>query len=203
MRIKLLKHGRRQTRIWKSPPFIHLLLRPRSSQRASNTTFSSVSMTTCSHLTSVCSPVQSKQEAEGLGCDVVRVEVDQSLTKEQLLETFIDCGRDTHTHTETYMQHICLTHIKVQQPVVCTWPFLLKSYQWLMVSVRFSGPGSSVLGSQRWLCGGAAGGSGEGVLTHRPAGGPLPQSGHQGPFSTAAPQHGYQHRLPYFREPGR
>nr|AAR16331.1 cortactin-binding protein 2 [Tetraodon nigroviridis] len=36
--------------------------------------------------------IKSKQEAEGLGCDVVRVEVDESLTKEQLLETFIDCG---------------------------------------------------------------------------------------------------------------
>ncbi|KAK9516225.1 hypothetical protein VZT92_024168 [Zoarces viviparus] len=28
----------------------------------------------------------------GLGCDVVRVEVEESLTKEQLLETFISCG---------------------------------------------------------------------------------------------------------------
>lgn len=104
MRIKLLKYDRRQPRVWKSPAFIHLLLRPRSSQRARNTTFSFVSMTTCSHLTSVCSLVQSKQEAEGLGCDVVRVEVDQSLTKEQLLETFIDCGRDTHKHT---LRRIC------------------------------------------------------------------------------------------------
>ena len=42
---------------------------------------------------------QSKQEAGGLGCDVVRVEVEESLTKEQLLETFITCGRDTHTLT--------------------------------------------------------------------------------------------------------
>ncbi|KAM9854831.1 cortactin-binding protein 2 [Aulostomus maculatus] len=36
--------------------------------------------------------IKSKQEAEGLDCDVVRVEVDESLTKEQLLETFISCG---------------------------------------------------------------------------------------------------------------
>uniref|UniRef100_A0A3Q1ETH7 Cortactin-binding protein 2 n=1 Tax=Acanthochromis polyacanthus TaxID=80966 RepID=A0A3Q1ETH7_9TELE len=36
---------------------------------------------------------QSKQEAGGLDCDVVRVEVDDSLTKEQLLDTFITCGR--------------------------------------------------------------------------------------------------------------
>eukprot|EP00066_Takifugu_rubripes_P016657 XP_011605923.1 PREDICTED: cortactin-binding protein 2 [Takifugu rubripes] len=36
--------------------------------------------------------IKSKQEAEGLDCDVLRVEVDQHLTKEQLLETFIDCG---------------------------------------------------------------------------------------------------------------
>ncbi|KAM4554337.1 cortactin-binding protein 2 isoform 2-T2 [Fundulus diaphanus] len=36
--------------------------------------------------------IKSKQEAEGAGCDVVRVEVEESLTKEQLLETFINCG---------------------------------------------------------------------------------------------------------------
>nr|XP_033490483.1 cortactin-binding protein 2 [Epinephelus lanceolatus] len=36
--------------------------------------------------------IKSKQEAGGLGCDVVRVEVEESLTKEQLLETFISCG---------------------------------------------------------------------------------------------------------------
>ncbi|XP_062276407.1 cortactin-binding protein 2 [Scomber scombrus] len=36
--------------------------------------------------------IKSKQEAGGLGCDVVRVEVEESLTKEQLLETFITCG---------------------------------------------------------------------------------------------------------------
>ncbi|KAK5866871.1 hypothetical protein PBY51_011410 [Eleginops maclovinus] len=36
--------------------------------------------------------IKSKQEMGGLGCDVVRVEVDESLTKEQLLETFISCG---------------------------------------------------------------------------------------------------------------
>ncbi|XP_035521529.1 cortactin-binding protein 2 [Morone saxatilis] len=36
--------------------------------------------------------IKSKQEAGGLGCDVVRVEVEESLTKEQLLQTFITCG---------------------------------------------------------------------------------------------------------------
>ncbi|KAM3870407.1 cortactin-binding protein 2 [Diretmus argenteus] len=36
--------------------------------------------------------IKSKQEAGGVGCDVVRVEVEESLTKEQLLETFINCG---------------------------------------------------------------------------------------------------------------
>ncbi|KAI4794309.1 hypothetical protein KUCAC02_032141 [Chaenocephalus aceratus] len=36
--------------------------------------------------------IKSKQDVGGLGCDVVRVEVDESLTKEQLLETFISCG---------------------------------------------------------------------------------------------------------------
>ncbi|XP_060891945.1 cortactin-binding protein 2 [Labrus mixtus] len=36
--------------------------------------------------------IKSKQEAAGLGCDVVRVEVDESLTKEQLLDTFLTCG---------------------------------------------------------------------------------------------------------------
>ncbi|XP_022064166.2 cortactin-binding protein 2 [Acanthochromis polyacanthus] len=36
--------------------------------------------------------IKSKQEAGGLDCDVVRVEVDDSLTKEQLLDTFITCG---------------------------------------------------------------------------------------------------------------
>lgn len=45
---------------------------------------------------------QSKQEAEGLGCDVVRVEVDESLTKEQLLETFIDCGSRAHAHARLH-----------------------------------------------------------------------------------------------------
>lgn len=45
---------------------------------------------------------QSKQEAGGLCCDVVRVEVEESLTKEQLLETFITCGesRDTNANTQ-------------------------------------------------------------------------------------------------------
>ncbi|XP_056137527.1 cortactin-binding protein 2 [Lampris incognitus] len=36
--------------------------------------------------------IKHKQEAGGVGCDVVRVEVDESLTKEHLLETFINCG---------------------------------------------------------------------------------------------------------------
>ncbi|XP_070687503.1 cortactin-binding protein 2 [Pempheris klunzingeri] len=36
--------------------------------------------------------IKTKQETVGLSCDVVRVEVEESLTKEQLLETFITCG---------------------------------------------------------------------------------------------------------------
>ncbi|XP_061576915.1 cortactin-binding protein 2 [Cololabis saira] len=36
--------------------------------------------------------IQSKQQAGGGGCDVVRVEVEDSLTKEQLLDVFISCG---------------------------------------------------------------------------------------------------------------
>lgn len=36
--------------------------------------------------------IKSKQKAGGLSCDVVRVEVEESLTKEHLLETFISCG---------------------------------------------------------------------------------------------------------------
>lgn len=36
--------------------------------------------------------IKTKQEAEGASCDVVRIEVEESLTKEQLLETFINCG---------------------------------------------------------------------------------------------------------------
>ncbi|KAK0146202.1 Cortactin-binding protein 2 [Merluccius polli] len=36
--------------------------------------------------------IKTKQEAGGVACDVIRVEVDESLTKEQLLETFISCG---------------------------------------------------------------------------------------------------------------
>ncbi|CAL8376230.1 unnamed protein product [Arctogadus glacialis] len=36
--------------------------------------------------------IKAKQEAEGRACDVIRVEVDESLTKEQLLETFMSCG---------------------------------------------------------------------------------------------------------------
>ncbi|KAJ3596761.1 hypothetical protein NHX12_003162 [Muraenolepis orangiensis] len=36
--------------------------------------------------------IKTKQEAGGVVCDVIRVEVDESLTKEQLLDTFISCG---------------------------------------------------------------------------------------------------------------
>ncbi|KAM9377085.1 cortactin-binding protein 2 [Pholidichthys leucotaenia] len=36
--------------------------------------------------------IKSRQEAGGLGCDVARVEVEESLTKEQLLDTFVSCG---------------------------------------------------------------------------------------------------------------
>ncbi|KAJ8002742.1 hypothetical protein DPEC_G00162100 [Dallia pectoralis] len=36
--------------------------------------------------------IKSKQETGGVACDIIRVEVDESLTKEQLLDTFINCG---------------------------------------------------------------------------------------------------------------
>uniref|UniRef100_A0A3P8Y7E1 Cortactin-binding protein 2 n=1 Tax=Esox lucius TaxID=8010 RepID=A0A3P8Y7E1_ESOLU len=36
--------------------------------------------------------IKSKQETVGVACDIIRVEVDESLTKEQLLDTFINCG---------------------------------------------------------------------------------------------------------------
>ncbi|XP_041852606.1 cortactin-binding protein 2 isoform X2 [Melanotaenia boesemani] len=36
--------------------------------------------------------IKCKQEAGGISCDVVRVVVEESLSKEQLLETFINCG---------------------------------------------------------------------------------------------------------------
>ncbi|XP_045076628.1 cortactin-binding protein 2-like [Coregonus clupeaformis] len=36
--------------------------------------------------------IKTKQEAVGVACDIIRVEVDRGLTKEQLLDTFINCG---------------------------------------------------------------------------------------------------------------
>ncbi|XP_052438462.1 cortactin-binding protein 2 isoform X2 [Carassius gibelio] len=36
--------------------------------------------------------IKHRQEAQGIGCDVVRVEVDEGLSKEHLLEIFINCG---------------------------------------------------------------------------------------------------------------
>ncbi|KAM9480726.1 cortactin-binding protein 2 isoform 2-T2 [Clarias gariepinus] len=36
--------------------------------------------------------IKHRQEAMGMSCDVVRVEVDEGLTKDHLLETFINCG---------------------------------------------------------------------------------------------------------------
>ncbi|KAJ8373511.1 hypothetical protein SKAU_G00040910 [Synaphobranchus kaupii] len=36
--------------------------------------------------------IKHKQEAMGIRCDIIRVEVDESLSKEQLVETFINCG---------------------------------------------------------------------------------------------------------------
>lgn len=41
---------------------------------------------------SVC-VLQQKQETIGIGCDVIRVEIHENLTKEHLLETFVNCGR--------------------------------------------------------------------------------------------------------------
>ncbi|KAJ8388595.1 hypothetical protein AAFF_G00131600 [Aldrovandia affinis] len=36
--------------------------------------------------------IKHKQEAMGIGCDIVRVEVDENMSREQLVETFINCG---------------------------------------------------------------------------------------------------------------
>lgn len=36
---------------------------------------------------------QHRQEAMGIGCDVIRVEIEEGLSKDHLLETFINCGR--------------------------------------------------------------------------------------------------------------
>ncbi|KAG7455791.1 hypothetical protein MATL_G00244710 [Megalops atlanticus] len=36
--------------------------------------------------------IKHRQEAMGLPCDIIKVEVDENLTKDQLLETFINCG---------------------------------------------------------------------------------------------------------------
>lgn len=40
--------------------------------------------------TSLC--INTKQESVGVACDI-RVEVDRALTKEHLLDTFINCGK--------------------------------------------------------------------------------------------------------------
>ncbi|KPP66245.1 cortactin-binding protein 2-like, partial [Scleropages formosus] len=42
------------------------------------------------NLVSVC--IKHRTEATGISCDVVKVEVDENTTKEQLVETFINCG---------------------------------------------------------------------------------------------------------------
>lgn len=68
---------------------------------------------------------QSKQEAGGLGCDVVRVEVEESLTKEQLLETFITCGRDTHRCINAHTGREISQHIQV----VFMFIFFLHSFR--------------------------------------------------------------------------
>jgi len=39
--------------------------------------------------------LQHRQEAQGIGCDVIRVEIDESLSKEHLLEIFINCGKSS------------------------------------------------------------------------------------------------------------
>lgn len=36
--------------------------------------------------------IKHRQEAQGIGCDVIRVEMEENLSKEQLLEIFINCG---------------------------------------------------------------------------------------------------------------
>lgn len=125
----------------------------------------------------LCLRSQSKRRAEGLGCDVVRVDVDERLTKEQLLETFVHCGRCTGGEKKNQsQQQRCFTSD----------------------SVRLSGPDGGVFGSS--LCGHAAGGAGEGVVAPRPPGRPLPQSGHPRPVFAAPPQHWCASRLSDFGE---
>ncbi|XP_018611478.2 cortactin-binding protein 2 isoform X1 [Scleropages formosus] len=36
--------------------------------------------------------IKHKQEVMGVGCDIVRIQVDENMSKDQLLETFINCG---------------------------------------------------------------------------------------------------------------
>nr|XP_055029294.1 cortactin-binding protein 2 [Misgurnus anguillicaudatus] len=44
--------------------------------------------------------IKHRQEAQGIGCDVVRVEIDENLSKEHLLEIFINCGFLLPLHEE-------------------------------------------------------------------------------------------------------
>jgi len=54
------------------------------------------------HLLCVCVCSQHRQEAQGIGCDVVRVEIDESLSKEHLLEIFINCGKSLFHQAALY-----------------------------------------------------------------------------------------------------
>ncbi|XP_067276644.1 cortactin-binding protein 2 [Pseudorasbora parva] len=45
--------------------------------------------------------IKHRQEAQGIGCDVVRVEIDESLSKEHLLEIFINCGFLVSLHEDS------------------------------------------------------------------------------------------------------
>ncbi|XP_056621623.1 cortactin-binding protein 2 [Triplophysa dalaica] len=45
--------------------------------------------------------IKHRQEAHGIGCDVIRVEIDEGLSKENLLEIFINCGFLVSLHDDS------------------------------------------------------------------------------------------------------
>lgn len=54
------------------------------------------------HLLCVCVCSQHRQEVQGIGCDVIRVEIDEGVSKEHLLEIFINCGKSLFNHAALY-----------------------------------------------------------------------------------------------------
>lgn len=52
--------------------------------------------------------IKTKQEVLGVACDIIRVEVDRSLTKQQLLDTFITCGKCIEITFHPYWIVLCV-----------------------------------------------------------------------------------------------